>query len=95
MLILKIAAGEGAIKADGVGDIHVAMLATNQYRVYVNGGTLPDGSDDAHFDGVADACRHAFETAQATVEETVAENGADPYGNRVHASGSKGGKGRK
>lgn len=108
MLILKIAAGEGAINQDGIGDIHVAMLATNQYRVYVNEGTLPDGSDDACFDCVRDAITFAGKTAGQIVEKFVAETvdpirgtlGACPKcgavpGTCVHAGNSKSKKSRK
>lgn len=74
MLIMKIACGESAIKGDGIGDVHLAMLASAQFRVYVNGGMLPDGSDDAHFDELTDALVFAQELAALIIEEFVKEN---------------------
>ena len=77
MLITKIKAGESALKDDGIGNIHVAMLADDQFRVYVEGGMLPDGEDEAIFENMHDALVFAFEVAAALVEEFLKEQGVD------------------
>lgn len=74
MLVMKIACGEGAIKNDGIGDIHVAMLASNLFRVYVEGGALPDGGDDEKFYDMKQALDYATHCATLFVEAFVKEN---------------------
>lgn len=73
MLILKLQVGETAIKDDGIGAIHVAMLADDQYRVYVEGGSLPDGDDDEIFENMDDAFRFAMDVATDLAEEFLKE----------------------
>ena len=74
MLIMKLACGESAIKGDGIGDIHVAMLASDQYRVYCNSGTLPDGEDEAVFDELLDAVSYASDACFAITKAYIEDN---------------------
>lgn len=84
MLILKLKVGENAVSDvsrtmlgidTSNGDIHVAMLADDQYRVYVEGGSLPDGDDDEIFENMHDALRFAFDVATDLAEEFLIEQG--------------------
>jgi hypothetical protein len=67
MIIAKFTVGEGV--EDGIGAVCIALTATRQYRVFVNGGTLPNGNDDAVFDDLYDAKDLAFSVCSALLDE--------------------------
>jgi hypothetical protein len=71
---MKIACGESAIKGDGIGDVHVALIAEHEVRVYVNAGTLPSGEEDKRFYALHTALEYATAVARHITELYVEEN---------------------
>ena len=80
MIIMRILVGEALKDAEmnhGTdGMICIAKTASDQYRLFIDGGALPEaytvrGEEDAHYSVLSEAIQHATEIA----EELLAEEG--------------------
>jgi hypothetical protein len=59
--------------SNGNSEIHIAVCANGQFRVYVNGGALLDGRDEAYFNKLSDARQFVFDMLEEILDELADE----------------------
>lgn len=68
-IVARFAVGAEACE-DGIGTIIVERCPIKDfYRVYINGGVLPDGRDEWTSVGLVTALQYAIEVVQLLMEE--------------------------
>jgi hypothetical protein len=66
-IIAKFAFGEAV--ADGIGAVCVELTPGGSYRVFVNGGSLPDGDEKIDFPNIYVALQYACDVCKSLATE--------------------------